>query len=397
MSYIGKCVNKTDLLLNKLKPSRNIIVFIVSENVYVAYTLNEMKEIMTPVHNHRVETKENKLERFFYLPNGIRSDSSLSICFNNNVNTMKLVKSENKFHQYVNHALNYFENKNINDTDYFTRGTHLIFTLKEIQSSCKIYFNDSFFFIFEYKIYNNQNTNLEDLLLNNFSFLLKHKKIYSHKKGGIILKSEISEKALKSLQGIKEYVGDWKVLDVRVSQDVVVPMTDNWFVEVPKSPGRLSSAVVYVGSEEDKKAVGSVQLELGFFQKAYVSKRNITANEIIKEDDFELKNTEVLSKIAGNISTNFSMYNGKLAGNLKSRSFIKRGDVLMTSALAKPSAVLSGENVTLVLRGDNLRVTTKGTSQGNAAVGEMVSVQVRNYSKTFRGKVNEDKQVEVWL
>ena len=96
MSYIEKCTEKKDLLFNKLKPSRNLIVFIVSENVYVAYTLNEMKEIMTPIHNHYVE--DINLERFFYLPNGIRIDSSLSICFNNNVNTMKLVKSENKFY-----------------------------------------------------------------------------------------------------------------------------------------------------------------------------------------------------------------------------------------------------------------------------------------------------------
>ena len=122
-----------------------------------------------------------------------------------------ILESENKFHQYVNHALNYFENKNINDTDYFTRGTHLIFTLKEIQSSCKIYFNDSFFFIFEYKIYNNQNTYLENLLLNNISFLLKHKKIYSHKKGGIILKSEISDNKINELKKLFVASLNWDI------------------------------------------------------------------------------------------------------------------------------------------------------------------------------------------
>ena len=100
MSYIEKCVEKRDLLFNKLKPSRNLIVFIVSENVYVAYTLNEMKEIMSSTNNHYcVEHADtNKLKRFFYLPNGIRVDSSLKTCFENKVNTMKLVKSENKFY-----------------------------------------------------------------------------------------------------------------------------------------------------------------------------------------------------------------------------------------------------------------------------------------------------------
>ena len=100
MSYLDKCASKTDLFMNKLKPSRNLIVFIVSENCYVAYTLNEMKEIMASTNNHYcVEHADtNKLKRFFYLPNGIRVDSSLKTCFENKVNTMKLVKSENKFY-----------------------------------------------------------------------------------------------------------------------------------------------------------------------------------------------------------------------------------------------------------------------------------------------------------
>ena len=95
MSYLDKCIEKRDLLMNKLKPSRNLIVFIVSENCYIAYTLNDMKEIMILANNHYVG---DKLERFFYLPNGIRVDSSLKTCFDSNVNTMKLIESKNKFY-----------------------------------------------------------------------------------------------------------------------------------------------------------------------------------------------------------------------------------------------------------------------------------------------------------
>ena len=97
MSYLDKCSEQTDLFFNKLKPSRNIIVFIVSENCYVAYTLNDIKEIMGCEKNHYIEGLE-KLETFFYLPNGIRVDSSLSNCFENKVNTMKLIESKNKFY-----------------------------------------------------------------------------------------------------------------------------------------------------------------------------------------------------------------------------------------------------------------------------------------------------------
>ena len=121
-----------------------------------------------------------------------------------------ILESENKFHQYVNHVLNYFENNNINDTEYFTIGTHLIFSLKEIQSSCRVYFDNGFFFIFEYKIYN-KNTNLEDLLLNNISFLLDHKKIHSHKNNEIILKSEISDNKINELKKLFVASLNWDI------------------------------------------------------------------------------------------------------------------------------------------------------------------------------------------
>ena len=96
MPYLDKCSVQTDLLLNTLKPSRNLVVFIVSENCYVAHTLADLKTIMDSPKKHYIEDND-RLETFFYLPNGIRIDSSLSICFNYKVNTMKFVKSEHKF------------------------------------------------------------------------------------------------------------------------------------------------------------------------------------------------------------------------------------------------------------------------------------------------------------
>lgn len=145
------------------------------------------------------------------------------------------LENENKFNKYINHVLNYFENENISETDYFTRGTHLIFLLKEIQSSCKIYFNDGFFFIFEYKIYNNQDTNLEDLLLNNISFLLDHKKFYDHKNSEIILKSEISDDKINELKKlfITSLNGDIKIqIEAKKAIDEVVELVYFEFKDV---------------------------------------------------------------------------------------------------------------------------------------------------------------------
>ena len=96
MSYINKCVLKTDLLFRKLKPSSNLIVFILHKNLYFAYTLSDVKKIISDSKQHYIEGKEN-LETFFYLPSGISLDSSFKDCFNRKINTLFLVKNENKF------------------------------------------------------------------------------------------------------------------------------------------------------------------------------------------------------------------------------------------------------------------------------------------------------------
>ena len=66
MNYLDKCVSKIDLLFRKLKPNRNLIVFIVNESTYVAYTLSDVKKIISDSKQHYIEGKEN-LETFFYL------------------------------------------------------------------------------------------------------------------------------------------------------------------------------------------------------------------------------------------------------------------------------------------------------------------------------------------
>ena len=99
MSYLDKCFETNDMYLNKLKPSRNLIVFILSENSYSVLTLNDYKKIMTlPLYkeNHYIE-ESDKLESFFFLPNRIVVDSSLETCFNEKANTMKLILTKNKF------------------------------------------------------------------------------------------------------------------------------------------------------------------------------------------------------------------------------------------------------------------------------------------------------------
>jgi hypothetical protein len=113
MSYLDKCVYKTDLLMNKLKPSQNIILFVLNKHVYLAYTLSDLKEIMKSSKNHYVKRKNEEphdtLQTFFYLPHGIVIDNSLQNCFYNKVNTMSVVKSDRQF------RIGFGDNEHISD------------------------------------------------------------------------------------------------------------------------------------------------------------------------------------------------------------------------------------------------------------------------------------------
>lgn len=88
MSYLDKS--------NKLTPSRNLIVFVFSESKYDVYTLKDMEAVMAS--EKKILNKDGNLESFFYLSNGIVVDSTLSTCFKNKVNTMKLDANIHQFH-----------------------------------------------------------------------------------------------------------------------------------------------------------------------------------------------------------------------------------------------------------------------------------------------------------
>lgn len=96
MDYLDKCVVKTDLYLNKLEANCNLIIFVLNENTYIAFTISDLKKLIENKQKHYIEGVE-KLETFIYLPNGIKVDSSLQLCFDNKANTMKLIASKNKF------------------------------------------------------------------------------------------------------------------------------------------------------------------------------------------------------------------------------------------------------------------------------------------------------------
>lgn len=98
MSYLDRCVIKEDILLRKLKPSRNLIVFVYNKDVLIPVSRIDFKRIMeTKICrcNNACDTNQN----FYKIPNEIYIDSSLEECYENKINTMELyLKGKFKYH-----------------------------------------------------------------------------------------------------------------------------------------------------------------------------------------------------------------------------------------------------------------------------------------------------------
>lgn len=142
--------------------------------------------------------------------------------------------------------------------------------------------------------------------------------------------------------------------------------------------------------------LGWIQTTISKYSEVYVSKRTIRPTEKISYEDFELKKIDVsLSKAQGEDNV---VLKNKFPEGVRARFTILSNTPLTTRSVEKSPIVQLGDAVTIVLKSDNnLRITTKGVAQGAGAIGDMVSVQLNRYNKTFKGKLQEGKTVEVSL
>ncbi len=163
-----------------------------------------------------------------------------------------------------------------------------------------------------------------------------------------------------------------------------------------KLPEELRNPLEFpiVLKKEFLQNLGFTQVKFALFQEVYVAKKTISPTQLIQKEDFILKKTDVLnSYLSGNMVYGKDVFpEGQQA---KQSIFV--GTPLSYGLLERNPIVRLGDSVTLILRSHNLRISTRGVVQGSAAVGDMVTVQLSRYNRTFRGKLLDGKLVEVWL
>lgn len=183
--------------------------------------------------------------------------------------------------------------------------------------------------------------------------------------------------------------------NIKIVAPVYVALTDesDWGVSLPETIGEQTSIKI-ISTKDKSNALGWIQASIALEGEVYVAKRTIRPNEAIKPEDFELQKANVLSARFNSQSVYRS---NQFPESTLARQTILMGMPLVATAVDRVPLVRLGDNVTLILRSDNLRISTKGVVQGAAAVGDMVTVQIPRYNRTFRGRLVEGRFVEVWL
>lgn len=207
---------------------------------------------------------------------------------------------------------------------------------------------------------------------------------------------EVESKALANVAlKVEQKKEDVKIKDLRITYPIYVSLTEenDWDVELPENlSGTLQLKIISLRNQN--QTLGWVQAGVSLIGEAYVAKKALGARQALAASDFELKRVDLLDLTKAGVEI---FKKGQFPEGTRAKQSLQRGSVLTAAALERVPIVQLGEIVTIVLRSDNLRISTKGVIQNPAAAGDMVTVQLKRYSRTFRGRLAEDKSVEVWL
>ena len=185
------------------------------------------------------------------------------------------------------------------------------------------------------------------------------------------------------------------VAALKAQAPIYVPLNDEsaWDVILPE-PMLEHAAVRVVSTAEGSQVLGWIQVTLKLESEVYVAKKIIRPNDVLIPQDFEIRKTNIL---AAQTSGQALFRKGQFPDAVRAKLTILPGALLTAAAVERVPSVHLGDTVTLILRSDNLRISTKGVIQGTAAIGDMVTVQLSRYNRTFRGRLIEGRLVEVWL
>ncbi|MEW6056010.1 MAG: flagellar basal body P-ring formation chaperone FlgA, partial [Bdellovibrionota bacterium] len=210
-----------------------------------------------------------------------------------------------------------------------------------------------------------------------------------------LTQEEIEKKVIEGVSAkLGENAKNISVETLRAINPVFIALDDekSWDVLLPENITHQISIKI-VSTHAKTEVLGWVQAMMRVNSEVYVAKNTVRPTELINAAQFELKKVNVLT-----LPTNQAVLAKQpFPSGIRAQQTILAGSPLLSTAVERIPLVRLGDAVTLILRSDALQISTKGIVQGPAGIGDMVTVQLPRYGRTFRGRLIEGKLVEVWL
>ncbi len=196
------------------------------------------------------------------------------------------------------------------------------------------------------------------------------------------------------------YDQGYELQEIKSAQTQMVPLTAK--IKVSFSKSKLQQMATFQVLTEDGVILGSALVRLQNIRPVILTARSLKAGDPISGKDLTTKTIDIfLPEYAAQLQTagGESLKASQLSelSQVRAKTSLRQGQLLLASHLDRAPLVNAGETVTLLLTSDNLKISAKGNVQGSASLGDTVTVNLRNYGRTFRGTLREGKVVEVFL
>lgn len=122
--------------------------------------------------------------------------------------------------------------------------------------------------------------------------------------------------------------------------------------------------------------------------KALVSTRAIGGGQVLAPQDVEVQTMDLTPYPVG-VFTQPEQVIGKTTA-----SSIQAGSPIRPESLRASLAIRQGQQVLVIARGENFKVTSEGRAMGNATAGQQVAVKTKS-GQIVKGMAKEDGTVEV--
>ena len=184
-------------------------------------------------------------------------------------------------------------------------------------------------------------------------------------------------------------------VQVRWQGDLVLERNGEMNIEVKRLSGRpfRGPTIVRVELSVDGRTerAMTVTADTRFFREVLVSGRNVRRGELLQAEMFELEERDITMQKEGYF-VDFAALEGGRA-----RRSIGADRIVDQRHFEPVPVVLRGEEITLVLETDHIRISTKGKALQDGGLGQQIRVRNADSGKVIRGEVVEEGTVRMAL